>query len=272
MRGVAARTGASPRGIPLPGPLKGTLETSLGVDLSTVRVHADADAGVAVRSARARAMTVGEDITIAPDLYRPDRAEGRVLLAHEATHVVQQRGTGVQAQYDDGPAPATEPAAEPVWFTVSLHGLVVTSPRRRMPSGESYRPIWRVILGRLAPAATGTQIEAAIDDLVPSMSAEDSSRTLTPGHVSAEDEQFPGVLIHPPLFAALAAILEDLGIRIDLTPAQRRILWLGVTAVEWESEAVATLKASYPWYTKELWRAQLDMQTQSLADAADAGH
>ena len=65
---------------------------ALGDSLSDVRVHDDAAADTLARSVAARAFTVGADVFFAQGEYRPGTATGEQLLAHELTHVVQQRG------------------------------------------------------------------------------------------------------------------------------------------------------------------------------------
>ncbi|MCR6492641.1 DUF4157 domain-containing protein [Cellulomonas sp. P24] len=271
IRGAAARTAASPTGTPLPGPFRSTLERSLGVDLATVRIHADPAPDARLRQARALAVTVGEDVVLTPSAYRPDVPAGRRLLAHEVTHVVQQRTSGVRPQFggDDPPTTAETPE-EPVWISVSLHGLTATSPGRPMPAGESsQRAYLRVVLHRIAPTATDAQLDSVLDSIAtsPSLSTEgviDASRVIPEG------ERFAPVTIKPAAFADVAAFLDALGVRIDLTADQRRILHLGVAADAWEAEGVATLRQDYPWYTAAIWRAQLDMHTQVLADAVAA--
>lgn len=77
-----------------------------------VRIHADERAGESARSLNARAYTVGSDIVFAPGRFVPNTAQGRHLLAHELTHVLQQRAPGaasVQRQPDD-PEPLDQPA------------------------------------------------------------------------------------------------------------------------------------------------------------------
>jgi hypothetical protein len=64
----------------------------LGDPLTDVRVHDDASAGALARSVSARAFTTGPDLYFGEGEYRPGTAEGDRLLAHELTHVVQQRG------------------------------------------------------------------------------------------------------------------------------------------------------------------------------------
>ncbi len=59
-------------------------------DFSDVRVHTDSRAAESARAVNARAYTVGRDLVFGPGQYAPHTSEGRRLLAHELTHVVQQ--------------------------------------------------------------------------------------------------------------------------------------------------------------------------------------
>jgi hypothetical protein len=68
------------------------LAPQLGDSLSDVRIHADSTADALARSVSARAFATGSDVYFAQGEYRPGTAEGNRLLAHELTHVVQQRG------------------------------------------------------------------------------------------------------------------------------------------------------------------------------------
>jgi uncharacterized protein DUF4157 len=66
--------------------------SALGDSFSDVRVHNDTTADTLARSVEARAFTVGADVFFAKGEYQPGTASGDHLLAHELTHVVQQRG------------------------------------------------------------------------------------------------------------------------------------------------------------------------------------
>lgn len=59
-------------------------------DFSSVRVHTDGRAAEAARALNSRAFTLGGHIVFGSRQYQPDSPEGRKLLAHELTHVVQQ--------------------------------------------------------------------------------------------------------------------------------------------------------------------------------------
>jgi Domain of unknown function (DUF4157) len=63
----------------------------LGDSLADVRVHTDGAADALARSVSARAFTTGADLYFAHGEYKPGSSAGDGLLAHELTHVVQQR-------------------------------------------------------------------------------------------------------------------------------------------------------------------------------------
>jgi len=105
----------SSSGQPLDSETRALMEPHFGHDFSRVRVHADAKAAESAQAVNALAYTVGNDVAFAPNQYSPATTEGKRLLAHELTHVVQQSsgsGSGVQRQEapKETPAAATTPA------------------------------------------------------------------------------------------------------------------------------------------------------------------
>jgi len=76
-------------GKPIPANIKGTLEAQLGTDLSNVRVHTGPNATRMTMTMGSRAFAVGNHVVLSPKLANTQ--EGRNLLAHELTHIVQQR-------------------------------------------------------------------------------------------------------------------------------------------------------------------------------------
>lgn len=67
------------------------MEERFGEDFSGVRIHRDARAADSARAVNAHAYTVGNEIVFQSGRYDPDSETGRRTLAHELTHVVQQR-------------------------------------------------------------------------------------------------------------------------------------------------------------------------------------
>jgi hypothetical protein len=86
---IADRRG---RGRELDTDARAELEGAMGEDFSDVRVHDDAHANELSESVSAEAFTTGSDVFFKSGSYDPGSSPGRKLLAHELTHVAQQRG------------------------------------------------------------------------------------------------------------------------------------------------------------------------------------
>lgn len=71
--------------------LRQQMEQRFGQDFSQVRVHADGGAAASAAEVSAQAYTVGRHVVFGQGRFQPHSREGRGLLAHELTHVVQQR-------------------------------------------------------------------------------------------------------------------------------------------------------------------------------------
>lgn len=94
----AAASAAVRGGTPLSTELRAYFEPRFGQDFSQVRIHADGAASNAARSVEARAYTYGSHIVFGAGEYAPATAQGKRLLAHELTHVIQQGGGGTVTQ------------------------------------------------------------------------------------------------------------------------------------------------------------------------------
>ena len=81
-------------GQPLDSATRNFFEPRFGHDFSHARVHSDGKANQLARSVNARAFTLGKDVVFGAGAYQPQSQEGKRLLGHELTHVVQQRRNG----------------------------------------------------------------------------------------------------------------------------------------------------------------------------------
>lgn len=88
-------------GRPLDPKSRALIEPGFGHDFSRVIIHTDARAAESARAVDARAYTVGSHITFAEGEFAPGTSEGRRLLTHELTHVMQQQAAA-------GVTPASE--------------------------------------------------------------------------------------------------------------------------------------------------------------------
>jgi hypothetical protein len=77
-------------GQPLDGGTRAFMEPRFGHDFSQVKVHSGERAAESARAVNALAYTVERDVVFGAGQYRPETMEGKRLLAHELTHVVQQ--------------------------------------------------------------------------------------------------------------------------------------------------------------------------------------
>lgn len=118
-------------GQPLDLQTRGFFEPRLGYDLSSVRIHTDSTANQSARAIGARAYTLGKDIVFGAGEYAPSASAGRLLLAHEVAHVVQQSKSGAGA-----PSTSSELEANIAVATAARGGRVTS---------------------KLSPAATGVQ-------------------------------------------------------------------------------------------------------------------
>ncbi|HEX6552913.1 MAG TPA: DUF4157 domain-containing protein [Ktedonobacteraceae bacterium] len=77
-------------GEPLTTGTRSQMERQFGHDFNRIRIHADSRASTSTYAVSALAYTVGEDVVFRTGKYTPETTEGKRLLAHELTHVLQQ--------------------------------------------------------------------------------------------------------------------------------------------------------------------------------------
>jgi hypothetical protein len=101
---------ASGGGQPLDTDTRVDMETRMGADFSDVRVHNDAAADSSAKGLGAHAYTVGSNVVFQRDAYDPSSPQGRTTLAHELTHVVQQRSGPVEGTEAPGGIRVSDPS------------------------------------------------------------------------------------------------------------------------------------------------------------------
>jgi hypothetical protein len=94
-------------GEPLDPGVRGDAERRFGHDFGNVRVHTGPEASEATAAVGAPAFTLGQHIVAQDGLSDRSTAEGRSILSHELTHVVQQASFGDR---DLGGAPVLDAA------------------------------------------------------------------------------------------------------------------------------------------------------------------
>jgi Domain of unknown function (DUF4157) len=97
-------------GRPLDPDMRADMESRLGHDFSDVRVHDDSAAAASATAVNAHAYTVGSNVVFQRDRYDPSTQEGKTTLAHELTHVVQQRSGPVEGTSAPGGIKISDPS------------------------------------------------------------------------------------------------------------------------------------------------------------------
>ncbi|MGY4644131.1 eCIS core domain-containing protein [Cellulomonas sp. URHB0016] len=84
------------------------MESRLGADFGDVRVHSDSAASDSAKAVGAHAYTVGSDVVLGSGVDTSSTS-GRTTLAHELTHVVQQRSGPVDGSPAGGGIQVSDP-------------------------------------------------------------------------------------------------------------------------------------------------------------------
>lgn len=146
-------------GRPLAKPVREDMEARLGADLSDVRLHDDGSGHRAAHAVGAHAFTAGSHVAFLSGQYDPASAAGRLTLAHELTHVIQQRsgpvagtdaGGGIRVS---GPADGFERAAQASARRALADGRRSPAAPARTTAGDG-RPV--------TPTGDAVQVQRAV--------------------------------------------------------------------------------------------------------------
>lgn len=106
-------------GQPLDHTTRSLMESRFRHNFGRVRVHTSSDAAASAQALQARAYTIGSHIVFAAGEYAPAKPAGRMLVAHELTHVVQQRQAPISSQ-------TIEPAGSPAEREADSNAIAVS--------------------------------------------------------------------------------------------------------------------------------------------------
>jgi Domain of unknown function (DUF4157) len=127
-------------GRPLEPDVRTDMEGRLGHDFGDVRVHDDAAAHSSAQSVNAHAYTVGSNVVFQRDKYDPSSDAGRTMLAHELTHVVQQRSGPVDGTPTAGGIRVSDPSDRFEREAAANAERVMSAPAPAQPAAPSSAP------------------------------------------------------------------------------------------------------------------------------------
>ncbi len=96
-------------GSPMDAALRGHMESRLGHDFGDVRLHTNGPASETAAAVGAHAYTVGNEIVFGSGRYDPSSPAGQKTIAHELTHVVQQKTGPVDGKAAPGGIQVSDP-------------------------------------------------------------------------------------------------------------------------------------------------------------------
>ncbi len=202
---AATETGTAPAsvervlersGSPLPASSRKEMEQRFGYDFSQVRIHTDKEAQNSAAEVNANAYTQKNNIVFGSGYFAPETIQGKKLLAHELTHVVQQSAADKLASADIGASAPGITQAAPLQISRSS-----TPQLRRMTSKEAQKKLWGLVPDIVKPYAKPIALQArdAIETVIP-------PTTELPKAVEAVVEKAASVapIINPPTPAPAA--------------------------------------------------------------------
>jgi hypothetical protein len=104
------------------------MEARFGQDFDDVRIHTGSAAHESARSVDASAYTAGSNIVFQRNQYDPSSSGGRLALAHELTHVVQQRTGPVDGTDAGGGIRVSDPSDRFEREAVATASRVMSGP------------------------------------------------------------------------------------------------------------------------------------------------
>jgi hypothetical protein len=132
VKGVVGRGG----GAPLDAAVRQRMESSFGTDFSDVRVHSGGGAAASARAVDAHAYTVGNEIVMGDGQTQGSAGHERTL-AHELTHVVQQRSGPVEGTPAPGGISVSSPSDRFEQAAEATADAVVSTGRAGAVAGDA---------------------------------------------------------------------------------------------------------------------------------------
>ena len=224
-------------GSQLPEGVKSHAEQQLGADFSGVKIHHDAQSQQLNRQLNARAFTTGQDIFFGAGEYRPETAQGRSILNHELTHVVQQCGPNNHSQ----PSTVTQPLIQRFVLQIGKddgYTRPMTQQLQRKHPDEEYlhirntwdRPRKSIYRPKKKTVRDGNWFKRVNIEVLAELPDDEPVRIVSHGNVKGRVGGYTG--------AELAAVLKSMGLPSTHTAGIE--VHACLPAYAWESEEEQT--------------------------------
>ncbi len=140
-------------GLPLSQAERSFFEPRFGCDFSRVRIHKDSRAADTASAVNAQAFTYKNNIVFGSGKYSPHSESGKQLLAHELTHVVQQKSRS-NIKLKSYPSPLKKESISSSRQSLQVANKSNMIQRRRLPPNTE-------VTGLVSPGASGSAAHRA---------------------------------------------------------------------------------------------------------------
>ncbi len=161
------------------------MESSFGHDFGDVKVHTGSEASTAAKSVQAQAFTVGNEVVFNEGKYSPDSADGQRTIAHELTHVVQQRSGDVPGETRGGGVKVSDPGDWAEKQAESTADAVMASGTGDH-AGHDHAPA----------VASSSAVQRTEEDEVQTLREPSVQRAEDEGKAPEEEEEMPAQALH----------------------------------------------------------------------------
>ena len=252
-------------GSSLPGTTRRFMEGAFSADFSNVRIHTDARAAEMSHGMHARAFTYGNHIYFNANQFSPEQTEGKRLLAHELTHVLQQSNGGsprIQRKAAPGETAESKPPVTTMGVTLSSVEFAIQGEAKYKGSTPEDRlhELIRIVLRRILGEQTTNEL---IENIANSYSIKHPQNEFDGRYLNAK----PGTLIKSisfdlVLFQDLVNLIEDgFKLKTILTDDQKEIIALGIIS----AKIYQKLKDKFPkWYDEFIFTRDMSQQGDLL--------
>jgi hypothetical protein len=192
------------------------MESRFGANFSDVNVHADNQAGILNRSLNAQAFTHGSDVYFGEGKYNPESRQGKHLLAHELTHVVQQGGSQPATTIQKEGTGATTPTPQGGQQTTSS-ATTTTSPQAEQQtasSGSGNHELSRLLARIIRDQISNSSLQGYLRSLGTTLQGLAVGSTATQGdQPSASANRLTALSVENAFSATAREIVNDPGLR-----------------------------------------------------------
>ncbi len=243
-------------GQPLDSATRAFMEPRFGFNFSRVRVHTGSRAAETARAVNAQAFTLASNVVFGAGRYAPETHQGKRLMAHELTHVVQQSGESghrrnskqsltheeakqpnPDSQVKKNASPSGVPAAQPVMESCPL---TLSSPRA-CPFGGACHSCPARVQAKLTVGQPGDKQGLEADRVADAVMRMPQSSSQRPGLTTLESaDSVQGEAPETLDFGVVAKWIHD-----AIEEADEDALYQELEMLRHHSEAIRLLKEAY---------------------------